>query len=117
MTKRRPLVEQDYLDVPGSPGRTIRLESPAWWAWLADATTTSFRYGVFDPARGYRIGFVTVRKETRQRGGQYWVAFRRMNGRLQKRYLGARERLTAACLAAVVATLWVGTPPVAEARP
>lgn len=114
MTSRRPLVEQHYLHVAGPPGRTIRLESPAWWAWLAEATTTSFRYGVFDPARGYLIGFVTVRKETRQRGGQYWVAFRRMDGRLQKRYLGAHERLTAAGLAAVVGSLWVGTVPVAD---
>jgi hypothetical protein len=106
MGTRRPTVDHGWVDISGPPSRTLRLESAAWWTWLADPTTTSFRYGLFDPQRGYLVGFVTVRKETRQRGGVYWVAFRRMDGRVQKRYLGSHTALTAARLAAVAASLW-----------
>src|SRR5439155_1007661 len=73
---------------PAHPAEAIRLDTPAWLAWLDAATTTRFAYPVFDPAHGYIAGFMTVRKEQRQRGGTYWVAYRRCRGQLRKVYLG-----------------------------
>lgn len=72
----------------------IRLDTPAWVRWLELPTTRSFAYPVHDHAHGYIDGFMTVRKEGRQRGGRYWVVYRRCQGRLRKVYLGATSALT-----------------------
>ena len=72
----------------------IRLDSGAWFTWLAAATTRSFSYPVYDHAHGYIDGFMTVRKERRQRGRDYWVAYRRARGQVRKIYLGAATVLT-----------------------
>ena len=88
MSQSTPLVEAGYLYDPAQPGARIPLDSPAWFAWLEQPTARRFSYALFDPTRGYIVGFVTVRKEARQRGGSYWAAYRRWQGRLRKVYLG-----------------------------
>ncbi len=82
------------LDDPATPETHISVNTAAWFAWLAAPTTTSFSYPVYDHAHGYVDGFMTVRKERRQRGTRYWVAYRRSGGRLHKVYLGATLTLT-----------------------
>ena len=47
------------------------------------------------------MGFVTVRKERRERGSDYWAAYRRVGGRLRKIYLGRSAELTQRQLAAI----------------
>ena len=94
----------------GSEQRRVPLDSPAWFAWLAAATTTSFAYPVDNTADGYIEGFMTVRKEHRDRGGRYWVAYWRVGGRLRKAYLGRSEAVTAARLQAVAAAWFAQTP-------
>lgn len=79
---------------------TIRLESVGWWAWLEEPTTQSFAYPIYDAQAGYICGFMTVRKERRERGSNYWVAYRRVGGRLRKIYLGRAVELTQRRLAA-----------------
>jgi LuxR family maltose regulon positive regulatory protein len=76
----------------------LAVGSPAWFAWLAgeDARSFSFR----SPAGAY-----TARRERRQRGGAYWVAYRTAAGRQHKVYLGKGEELTPERLAEVAATL------------
>jgi LuxR family maltose regulon positive regulatory protein len=54
-------------------------------------------------AKGYIDGFMTVRKERRQRGGVYWSAYRRQGRRLRKIYLGPSSVLTKAQLVVVAA--------------
>ena len=91
----------------------VRLDSPAWFAWLAAPTTTGFAYPVFNPAQGYSEGFLSVRKERRTRGGVYWTAYWHVGGRLRKVYLGRSERVTAAQLHHVATLLLArvtGTP-------
>lgn len=83
----------------------IRLDSAAWFAWLEAPTTTSFAYPLLNAPAGYIDGFVTVRKERRTRGSVYWTAYWHVGRRLRKVYLGRAERLTAARLQAVAATL------------
>lgn len=94
-----PSTRADVYDLP--MGGSIRVESAAWYTWLDEPSTTRFAYAAFDPAVGAVGCFVTIRKEQRVRGGSYWVAYRRCQGRLWKHYLGASSRLTTAALAAV----------------
>lgn len=64
----------------------ITVGSPAWYAWLSDEHTSSFIY-----CSAY--GGFTARRE-RQRNGWYWYAYRRIGGKLYKRYLGRADDLT-----------------------
>jgi hypothetical protein len=81
------------------------LDSAAWFAWLTAPNTTCFSYPLYDPLRGYIVGFMTVRKEGRQRGGMYWSVFRRCGRRVRKIYLGQSTALTQARLQAIAETL------------
>lgn len=83
----------------------LRLDSPAWFAWLEEPTTTSFAYPVYAAAHAWIDSFLTVRKERRQRGGAYWTAYRHVGGRLRKIYLGRSATVTDARLRAIAATL------------
>ena len=76
----------------------LAVGSPAWFAWLADDAARSFSFR--SPAGAY-----TARKERRQRGGAYWVAYRTAAGRQHKVYLGRSEDLTPDRLAEAAATL------------
>jgi LuxR family maltose regulon positive regulatory protein len=62
-----------------------RVGSPAWFAWLS--TASSFYY------EG-RQGTFTAHRESRQRGDQYWIAYRRQQARLRRVYLGKADQLT-----------------------
>jgi LuxR family maltose regulon positive regulatory protein len=94
MTKTIPIVKNGILVDEQTSGPTIHLDTAAWFAWLAAPTTTRFSYALFNRARGYIDGFMTVRKERRQRGTAYWSAYRRQSHRLRKRYLGPSAALT-----------------------
>jgi LuxR family transcriptional regulator, maltose regulon positive regulatory protein len=76
----------------------LAVGSPAWFAWLADDDARSFSFR--SPAGAY-----TARKERRQRGGAYWVAYRTAAGRQHKVYLGKGDELTPERLAEAAATL------------
>src|SRR5438046_133688 len=75
--------------------------SPAWFTWLATATTFYYeaRHG----------GFFTAHREHRQRGTHYWTAYRRHRGVLRRVYLGKADHLTPQHLDDVALTLT--TPP------
>jgi hypothetical protein len=94
-------ITQADLDMPDGATCTIRLESAGWWRWLAAATTQSFAYPIYDAQVGYIRGFMTVRKEQRARGSDYWMAYRRVGGRLRKIYLGRSVELTQPQLASI----------------
>src|ERR1043165_2582766 len=76
----------------------LAVGSSAWFAWLADDAARSFSFR--SPSGAY-----TARKERRQRGGVYWVAYRTAAGRQHKVYLGKAEDLTADRLAGAAAPL------------
>ena len=92
---------QTEVEMPGSTERAIRLESALWWGWLESASARSFAYPIYDQQAGYIRGFMTVRKERRERGSDYWVAYHRVGGRLRKIYLGRSAELTQRQLAAI----------------
>src|SRR5262249_50092047 len=61
--------------------------TPAWYAWLSTARAFAFRSA---------LGTFTARKEpaSNKRGGGYWRAYRKRNGKLYRVYLGKSEELT-----------------------
>jgi LuxR family maltose regulon positive regulatory protein len=70
--------------------------SPAWFAWL-DTVSTFYFEG--------KIGTFTAHREHRQRGGLYWVAYRRRAGVLRRSHLGKAHLLTLDCLQTTAANL------------
>lgn len=88
MAKNIPTVSPGLLLDDPSSGPSSPLDSPAWFAWLDAPTTTSLSYALHNRAKGYIDGFMTVRKERRQRSGAYWRAYRQKGQRLTKLYLG-----------------------------
>src|SRR6187397_3502219 len=94
-----PSVADGLLRGTGAGGEAgLAVGSPAWFAWVADDGARSFSFR--SPA-----GVYTARKERRQRGGAYWVAYRTVAGRQYKKYLGTVADLTPEHLADAAASL------------
>jgi hypothetical protein len=105
MRMKTPTVSEGAVYAPDLPGGAIRLDTPAWFSWLEAPTTTSFAYALFDATRGYIRGFMTVRKDRRQRGSAYWSVFRRAGGGMRRVYIGRSVAVTGARLQAIARTL------------
>jgi LuxR family transcriptional regulator, maltose regulon positive regulatory protein len=97
MSHKTPLVRNGLMYEPGVPTQ-ISIDTPAWYEWLASESHCSFHF--CDSA-----GEFTARKERKQRGTAYWVAYRQVRCTLYKRYLGKGETLSAARLIAVAEDL------------
>src|SRR5438270_7585887 len=99
MTKMTPLVRGDSLIYQQDEHeQVLAVETPAWFAWLATASTFAFTSD---------SGTFTARKERagNQRGGWYWKAYRTQHGKLSSLYLGKSETLSLQRLHAVAQTL------------
>ncbi len=88
MRTKRPVVWEDVFSHISTLDGGIRVDTPAWVAWLDAPTTTSFAYSIDNAARGYIEAFMTVRKERRRRGGAYWTAYSHVGGQMRKAYVG-----------------------------
>jgi LuxR family maltose regulon positive regulatory protein len=96
MTKTTPKVQHNQLYLPHTTQPHCPMDSAAWFAWLAEAT--SFRYystsSLPVTARVSRpMQPISVRKEKRHRGF-LWYAYWRVHGQLNKRYVGRTNTLT-----------------------
>src|SRR5229473_3535364 len=99
MAKMTPLVRGDTLVYQqGEYEQALIVGTPAWYAWLATASTFAFSSDA---------GSFTARKEraSNQRGGWYWKAYRTHRGKLSSRYLGKSETLSLERLHAVAQAL------------
>ena len=67
MARTTALVDGAKLVFPEREASPITVNTPAWFAWLEQATTFTFT----SPA-----GRFTARKERQARGGGYWKAYR-----------------------------------------
>src|SRR6266487_4166326 len=78
--------------------QVLTVDTAAWFAWLETASTFSF---------GSSEGLFTARREQagHKRGGWYWKAYRKQQGKLSSRYLGKSETLTLARLQTVAQTM------------
>src|SRR6266516_340713 len=102
MAKMTPLVRGDRLIYQQDEHeQVLAVETPAWFAWLATASTFAFTS---------ENGTFTARKEraSNQRGGWYWKAYRTQHGKLSSRYLGKSETVTLVHLQAVAQDLAAG---------
>lgn len=75
--------------------------SPAWFTWLETAVSFYFEG---------RTGTFSAHREHQQRGGTYWIAYRRQHGCLSRSYLGKSDQLTLDRLVNTAALLSVHTP-------
>lgn len=85
-----PRADQRYLRCPAKTGnfiQEIEIDSKDWFDWLDDDETRSFAFEGFN-------GRFTARKESKKRGNQYWYAYRWVNGKTTKAYLGTSDNLT-----------------------
>lgn len=105
MGHKPPQVREDWLVNPHAAGRALRLDTPAWFAWLEAPGSRRFAYALFDPRHGWIAGCMTVRKDRRQGGGWYWSVFRRQGSRMRRFYLGGAAQVTAARLAGIAQQL------------
>src|SRR5579859_5744414 len=80
--------EQSYIITGGSGSMMpeITTSHQAWETWLN--TIGSFAF------EGRSGGHCTIRRERLQRGDAYWYAYRSIQGRTKKRYLGKTADLT-----------------------
>jgi LuxR family maltose regulon positive regulatory protein len=85
VARSTPRVYDSGLVGVAGAASSIAVGSPAWYAWLEDAT--SF---LFTSAQGS----FTACKERRGRTGWYWKAYRRRDGTLHRAYLGKSADLT-----------------------
>ena len=111
MGHTRARVDGAMLVAAANDAAPILVGTPAWFAWLEDATAFTFS----SPS-----GSFTARKERRTRGGWYWQAYRTSNGALHKAYLGKLENLTLARLdraAVTLATASTSAAPLPETPP
>lgn len=98
VAKTIPIVQDGVVVADQTDGSCIRINTPAWFAWLEEPMTTRFSYALYNHSRGYIDGFMSVRKERRQRGTAYWTVYRRQGRRLRKVYVGPSIALTEARL-------------------
>src|SRR2546421_2023875 len=95
MAKMIPLVRGDRLIYQQDEHeQVLAVETPAWFAWLATASTFAFTSDT---------GTFTARKERagNQRDGWYWKAYRTQHSKHFSLYLGKTEALTLESLNAV----------------
>jgi hypothetical protein len=85
-TVRDPEHDSTLAAIFGGETLTLTPESQEWFAWLAGIPSFAFEG---------RAGRFTARREMKQRGESYWVAYQRCEGKLQKKYLGRTSDLTA----------------------
>lgn len=97
MSHKTPMVAAGLLREPHSPFG-IAIDTPEWFNWLAETQHQSFHYA-------HAAGDFTARKERKQRGDCYWVAYRQRHGKLFKVYLGKTANLTGANLDAAAIRL------------
>jgi LuxR family maltose regulon positive regulatory protein len=85
MARTTPRVEDATLVAAPSVADAIVVGTPAWYAWLEQATLFAF---------GGVRGSFTARKERRGRSGWYWKAYRKRAGVVHSAYLGKSADLT-----------------------
>ncbi len=99
MAQTTPSIQGEMLTYQqNGQSAQVTVGSSGWYSWLETASTFTFRseHGTFT-ARKERAG--------NKRGGMYWRAYRRRQGKLYRAYLGKSEELTLERLKAVAAVL------------
>jgi hypothetical protein len=71
-------------------GHCFEVGTHEWWEWVNSDKAESFRFECDHGVKGYR-----ARKEAiKARSGSFWYAYKRVEGKLRKRYIGKSEELS-----------------------
>lgn len=84
--KNTPRVEFGKVRTFDTFTQNIVIDSPDWF-WFLRKGTKSFYFENAD-------GTFTARREKRQRGDEYWFAYRKQFGRLTSMYIGKSDEIT-----------------------
>jgi hypothetical protein len=88
MNKADYSVTAGIMELPD--GHCFEIGSHEWWEWVSSDKAESFRFECDHGVKGYR-----ARKESiKSRSGSFWYAYKRVGGKLRKRYLGKSDELT-----------------------
>ena len=88
MSKTDYNVVAGIMELPD--GHCFEVGSIEWWEWLSSEEAKSFRFECDLGVKSYG-----VRKETiKSRSGSFWYGYKRIEGKLRKRYLGKSDELT-----------------------
>ncbi|GHO77435.1 hypothetical protein KSD_52060 [Ktedonobacter sp. SOSP1-85] len=101
MTRSTPTIEQNTLVThEGEQALEIAVGSAAWFEWVGRGRSTLFAFHAPE-------GSYTARKEGSGsgRGGWYWKAYRKHQGKLYRAYMGKGEDLTLARLQEIAQAL------------
>lgn len=98
MAAGNPVILNDTLVSDDGLRRIDLADREAFTAWLNEPDVVRFRYES-------SAGTFSARKEQRERGGDYWAAYRKKYRRVHKIYLGRSEALTADLLNGAAAEL------------
>jgi predicted ATPase/DNA-binding CsgD family transcriptional regulator len=94
-----PVVQEDILLYQSNDqDYQLTVGTDAWYAWLGSATRFSFHS---------KVGTFTARREQagHKRGGWYWRAYLKRQGRLRHVYIGTEQQMTLERLRAVAVHL------------
>ncbi len=81
-------VTAGIMELPS--GQCFEVGSTDWWNWINSDKAESFRFECDYGVKGYR-----ARKEViKSRSGSFWYAYKRVDGKLRKKYLGKSDELT-----------------------
>lgn len=95
-------VMQGLVELPS--GKTIQVDSRRWFDWIESSECRSFRFS--DGESPY-----TCRKESVKGVEGYWYGYRKVEGKLHKRYIGKSADLTVARLVQIGELLGVPSEP------
>jgi hypothetical protein len=86
------LTDYSQMEQTGE-AQKLAVGSAQWFAWLETAPRFAYRVKVSTPTEG--LITLTVRRESKQRGSQYWVAYSKdRSGKLHKVYAGKSDTIT-----------------------
>jgi len=88
MSKKDFSVSAGIMELPS--GKCFEVGSHEWWDWISSSQAESFRFECDFGVKGYRAR----REEIKSRAGSFWYAYKRVEGKLRKRYLGKSEELS-----------------------
>ncbi len=86
MSKLQYSVSEGILEFPS--GKCIEVGLASWWDWVESAEAKSFRFETDHGCKSY-----TARKET-LKSGVFWYAYKKIEGKLHKSYIGKSHELT-----------------------
>jgi hypothetical protein len=88
MNKADYSVTAGIMELPD--GHCFEVGSHEWWEWLNSEEAKSFRFEC-----DYGVKSYGARKESiKSRAGSFWYAYKRIDGKLRKRYLGKSNELS-----------------------